>query len=74
MKARRRFIMERLSHQLIITPVAEGLQFGESRDAEEHVSCYRAPQLFIIGKAVDLVQGYSYGKYSDGYTGYYWER
>ena len=66
--------MKRLSRQLITTPVAEGLQPSESHDAAEHVSCYRAPQLFIIGKAVDLVQGYSYGKYSDGYTGYYWER
>jgi hypothetical protein len=35
---------------------------------------YHAPQLIVIGVAVDLVQGYSYGKYSDGYTGYYWER
>jgi hypothetical protein len=66
--------MKRLSHQLISTPVAERLRSSESHDTEEHVSCYRAPQLFIIGKAVDLVQGYSYGKYSDGYTGYYWER
>jgi len=66
--------MEHFSYQLISTPVVEGLQFGESQDTVEHVSCYHAPQLFTIGKAVDLVQGYSYGKYSDGYTGYYWER
>ena len=66
--------MEHVNRQLSITPVAEGLQSSESHDAEEHVSGYRAPQLFVIGKAVDLVQGYSYGKYSDGYTGYYWER
>ena len=66
--------MEHVNCQLISTPVVEGLQSSASHDADEHVSCYRAPQLFTIGKAVDLVQGYSYGKYSDGYTGYYWER
>jgi hypothetical protein len=53
--------MKCLNRQFIITPVAGGVQSSESRDAEEHVSCYRAPQLFIIGKAVDLVQGYHYG-------------
>ena len=43
-------------------------------EPSDSASTYRAPELFVIGKAVDLVQGYSYGKYSDGYTGYYWER
>jgi hypothetical protein len=66
--------MEHVNRQLISTPVAEGLQSNASHGAEEQVPGYRAPQLFTIGKAVDLVQGYSYGKYSDGYTGYYWER
>jgi len=67
-------MIKRLNRQPIVTPVTEELQSSESRDAEEHVSGYRAPQLFTIGKAVDLVQGRNYGKYSDGYTGYYWER
>lgn len=34
---------------------------------------YRPPELVVIGKAVDLVQGYSSGKRSDGYSGFYWE-
>jgi hypothetical protein len=44
------------------------------RDEKRLAHVYRAPHLYVIGKAIDLVQGYSYGKYSDGYTGYYWER
>lgn len=35
---------------------------------------YRPPEVHPIGRAADLVQSGSYGKYSDGYTGYYWER
>ena len=37
-------------------------------------TAYEPPELFVIGRAVDLIQSYSSGKYSDGYTGYYWER
>jgi hypothetical protein len=35
---------------------------------------YRKPEVVVVGRASDLVMSYSYGKYSDGYTGYYWER
>ena len=46
---------------------------------EKHTSVpdhkpYRPPQLFYIGKALDLVQGRNFGKHNDGYSGYYWER
>lgn len=54
-----------------------GIEDGRSphgRDGDDQASGYRPPEIFAIGKAVDLVQGYSSGKYSDGYTGYYWER
>lgn len=35
---------------------------------------YTSPEIFEVGRALELVQSYSTGKYSDGYTGYYWER
>jgi len=34
---------------------------------------YQAPEVFFIGKAFDLVQGYNFGKNNDGYTGQYYE-
>jgi hypothetical protein len=37
-------------------------------------SPYRVPEVVVIGRAVNLVLSFSSGKYSDGYTGYYWER
>lgn len=40
--------------------------------SEEQV--YQSPEIFVIGRARNLIQSYSDGKYSDGYTGYYWER
>lgn len=43
-------------------------------DKNRAIQSYLAPQLVVVGKASDLVQSYSYGKYSDGYSGYYWER
>jgi len=44
------------------------------QDERQVPTDYSPPQIFVVGKAVDLVQSYSSGKYSDGYTGYYWER
>lgn len=41
---------------------------------DEEQPKYRSPQIFYVGEAVDLVQGRNYGKYNDGYSGYYWER
>lgn len=35
---------------------------------------YTSPEIFEVGRALELVQSGSYGKYNDGYTGYYWER
>jgi hypothetical protein len=32
---------------------------------------YRPPQVIAVGKAIDLLQGYS-GKHTDNYSGYYW--
>lgn len=43
-------------------------------DNEPIIDSYHPPQLVILGKASKLVQSYSSGKYSDGYSGYYWER
>jgi hypothetical protein len=66
--------MERHNRESGMAPVIDesyGMQCG---DGAAQASSYRPPALFVIGKAVDLVQGYSYGKYSDGYSGYYWER
>jgi hypothetical protein len=34
---------------------------------------YRRPGLLRVGKARNLVQGRTHGKYQDGYSGYYWE-
>jgi hypothetical protein len=34
---------------------------------------YQAPELFVIGRALDLIQADSFGKEFDGFTGYYWE-
>ena len=34
-------------------------------------SQYTRPEMFEVGRAIDLVRSYSSGKYSDGY---YWER
>jgi hypothetical protein len=35
---------------------------------------YQTPEVVEVGKATDMIQGYLYGAYSDGYTGYYWDR
>ena len=35
---------------------------------------YQTPTIVEVGKAIDQVQSYSWGAYSDGYTGYYWDR
>jgi hypothetical protein len=66
--------MERHTCESGMTPVIDAPHGTLCGDGEAHASGYRPPALFVIGKAVDLVQGYSYGKYSDGYSGYYWER
>lgn len=34
---------------------------------------YSRPRAFFVGPAISLVRGGSYGKYSDGFTGYYVE-
>ena len=49
---------------------------AESREAGGAAArqAYKAPRVLVVGKAVDLVQGYLWGAYSDGYTGYYWDR
>jgi len=44
----------------------------ESKGREEE-RVYRRPLIVRVGRAEDLVQGHT-GKYSDGYTGYNWER
>jgi hypothetical protein len=66
--------MERHTRESDMTPIIDEAHSMRGSDGEAQASGYRPPELFVIGKAVDLVQGYSYGKYSDGYTGYYWER
>lgn len=47
---------------------------AQKADAQPNLQAYQAPQVFIIGKAVHSVLGYTSYKYSDGYTGYTWER
>jgi hypothetical protein len=64
-------------HHLPSTDIVlpEGADLTEEQTkADNTAPSYRPPQLFVIGKAVDLVQGSGSGKYSDGYTGYSWER
>ena len=34
---------------------------------------YRPVRLMRVGKARQLVQGRTHGKYADAYSGYYWE-
>ena len=34
---------------------------------------YCPPELSVIGRAVDLVQGRNYGKRTDGYSAHYYE-
>jgi hypothetical protein len=55
---------------VLLVPEAQGAH-ANTADA---TTPYRTPEVFVVGRAVDLVQGYSSGKYSEGYTGYYWER
>ncbi len=67
--------MEHLSHSsdnALAAQLAESTE--ERKDMENVAEAYCTPELFLLGKAIDLVQSYSSGKYSDGYTGYYWER
>jgi hypothetical protein len=45
---------------------------GTARDVVQHRE-YSRPQAFFVGPATKLVRGDLYGKYSDGYTGYYVE-
>lgn len=66
--------MERHHRESGLTARIDDSPSAHGCDGEAQASGYRPPELFVIGKAVDLVQGYSTGKYSDGYTGYYWER
>lgn len=40
----------------------------------DEAPAYRRPHLVEVGKAVDLVQSYSWGAYQDSYSGYYWNR
>ena len=46
----------------------------QRHDENQTRADYLPPQILVVGKAVNLVRSYSSGKYSDGYTGYYWER
>jgi hypothetical protein len=66
--------MKQACHSSLITPTVQEAPSNKPCNEKAQAPGYRAPRLYIIGKAIDLVQGYSYGKYSDGYTGYYWER
>jgi len=49
-------------------------RFDVHRQTSEERHAYRRPQVVRVGRANDLLQGGSSGKYSDGYTGYNWER
>jgi hypothetical protein len=66
--------MHRHEHETTTSPGTPLPSDSTPHHAEGRTPAYHAPEFFVIGKAVDLVQGYSSGKYSDGYTGYYWER
>lgn len=66
--------MEQHCSQPLGTPRVQESPSDKSRKQTAAAQAYRAPRLYIIGKAIDLIQGYSCGEYSDGYTGYYWER
>jgi hypothetical protein len=67
--------MEHLSHSSDNALAAQRAESTEERkDTENVAEAYCTPELFLLGKAVDLVQSSTSGKYSDGSTGYYWER
>lgn len=57
-------IMERSNYQVVTAPVTEIPSFAESGSEKTRPESYHTPQLFIIGKAVDLLQG-GYGGYWD---------
>jgi hypothetical protein len=45
---------------------------GEVKATESN---YETPELFVVGKALNLIRsGSPPAKYPDGYSGYYWER
>jgi hypothetical protein len=63
-----------------VTDVREDGGLDESGVHEEPVTGdaveqreYSRPRAFSVGPAISLVRGGFYGKYSDGYTGYYVE-
>lgn len=56
--------MEQSNHQSLTTPVAQGTPVSESCTEKTAAQIYRAPALFVIGRAVDLLQG-SGGAYWD---------
>lgn len=67
--------MERQEHVSLTDLDAQKPEFADQQKDESCVApTYRAPQLYIVGKAIDLVQSYSSGKYGDGYTSYNWNR
>lgn len=53
---------------------AEQHIFQHMRSEAQTALHYTRPEIFEVGRAIDLVQSYSSGKDSDGYSGHYWER
>jgi len=61
-------------HIHVNTSVSQTLETVEQRVNKGLTASYRAPQLFVIGTAVELLQSFRWGGYQDTYTGYYWNR
>jgi hypothetical protein len=48
---------------------AASVPASASSSASSTPEPYRAPELFVIGKAVDLIQAYDTGRKGDGWKG-----